>query len=54
MYYRFLYPEKFWKIVNFYYNNGKAFIPWKTAEKLENILRQEAQKQDFIKVVLCR
>lgn len=52
IYYRFCYPEKFWKIVNFYYNSGKAFIPWKNAEKLDNILKQERQKQEFIKVVL--
>lgn len=24
LYYRFAYPEKFWKIVNFYYNTGKG------------------------------
>ena len=27
LYARFLYPEKFWKIANFYYNSGKAWIP---------------------------
>ena len=25
LYYRLAYPEKFWKIVNFYYNSGKAW-----------------------------
>jgi len=52
IYYRFSYPEKFWKIVNFYYNSGKSFIPGKNAEKLEMILQQEKRKQEFIKVVL--
>ena len=41
-----------WKIVNYYYNSGKAFIPGKNAEKLEVILNQEKEKQKFIKVVL--
>ena len=27
--YRLSYPEKLWKIVNFYYNSGKAWIPGK-------------------------
>ncbi len=54
LYYRFSYPEKFWKIVNFYYNRGKAFIPDKNREKLENLLYQEKCKQDFIKMEICR
>lgn len=52
LYYRFCYPEKFWKIVNFYYNRGKAFIPEKNQEKLENLLQQEGKKQDFIQNVV--
>ncbi len=52
LYYRFCYPEKFWKIVNFYYNRGKAFIPGKNQEKLEALLYQEKCKQDFVKMVI--
>ena len=48
LYYRFAYPEKFWKIVNFYYNNGKAWIPGRNREKLENLLRQETEKKAFL------
>ncbi len=44
LYYRFLYPEKFWKIVNFYYNNSKAWISCKNTEKLEKLLQQEEAK----------
>lgn len=29
LFYRLSYPEKLWKIVNFYYNSGKAWIPEK-------------------------
>ncbi len=52
LYYRFLYPEKFWKVVNFYYNSGKAWIPDKNREKLENLLKQETEKQNFLEHVL--
>ena len=46
--YRFLYPEKFWKIVNFYYNNSKAWISCKNTEKLETVLDQEEIKNNLI------
>lgn len=48
LYYRLAYPEKFWKIVNFYYNSGKAWIPGKNQEKLERLIEQEKDKQHFL------
>lgn len=48
LYYRLAYPEKFWKIVNFYYNSGKAWIPGKNQEKLERVIAQEKEKQRFL------
>ena len=48
LYYRLCYPEKFWKIVNFYYNNGKAWIPERNREKLEKLKEQEQAKQNFL------
>lgn len=51
LYYRFAYPEKFWKIVNFYYNSGKAWIPGRNMEKLEKLLAQEKMKQEFLKTI---
>lgn len=48
LYYRFAYPEKFWKIANFYINSGKAWIPDKNAEKLTLILEQENAKSLFL------
>ncbi len=48
LYYRLAYPEKFWKIVNFYYNSGKAWIPGRNQEKLEKLLAQEKEKQLFL------
>ena len=51
LYFRFAYPEKFWKIVNFYYNNGKAWIPGRNMEKIEKLFAQEREKQLFLKSV---
>lgn len=48
LYYRLAYPEKFWKIANFYYNSGKAWIPGKNQEKLEKVIAQEKEKQHFL------
>ena len=48
LYYRMLYPEKFWKIVNFYYNSGKAWIPGRNTEKMEKVLGQEPEKIQFL------
>lgn len=38
---RFRYPEKFWKIVNAYYNAPKCWIPDKNKEKLEKLIALE-------------
>lgn len=48
LYYRFAYPEKFWKIVNFYYNSGKSWIPEKNTEKLKKVIEGEENKQAFL------
>ena len=43
-----LYPEKYWKLVNFYYNGKKTWISEKNYEKLEKIRAQEPDRQKFI------
>ena len=48
LYYRLAYPEKFWKIANFYYNSPKAWIPGRNQEKLEKLIAQEKEKQVFL------
>ncbi len=48
MVYRFAYPEKFWKIANYYFNSKKSFVPEKNMEKLERVLEQENYKENFI------
>lgn len=51
LYYRLAYPEKFWKIANFYYNSRKVWIPERNLEKLNKLLEQERQKQYFLETV---
>lgn len=48
LYYRLSYPEKFWKIVNFYYNSRKTWIPDRNGEKLDKLIKQETEKQQFL------
>lgn len=49
--YRLAYPDKFWKIVNFYYNSRKSRIPDKTVEKLDILVAQEKSRQRLIQVL---
>lgn len=51
LYYRLAYPEKFWKIVNFYYNSHKSWMPGKNLEKLQRVVEQEKEKQNFLTVL---
>lgn len=48
LYYRLAYPEKFWKIVNFYFNSAKSWIPERNSSKLEVLSGQEKEKQAFL------
>ncbi len=43
-----LYPEKFWKITNFYFNNKKSWIPQKNVQKLLTIKEQVENKKKFL------
>lgn len=54
IYYRLSYPEKFWKIVNFYYNTGKSWIPGRNLEKFDILLKQETEKEVFLNTLLRR
>jgi len=42
------YPEKFWKITNFYFNNKKSWIPQKNVQKLLTIKEQVENKKKFL------
>ncbi len=49
---RMKYPEKFWKLANFYYNTNKVWIPGKHMEKLEKFLSQREKRVSFSERVL--
>lgn len=46
-----LYPEKYWKLVNFYYNGKKSWMSAKNFEKLRRICSQEKERLNFLKEV---
>ena len=43
-----LYPEKFWKITNFYYNNKKSWISKRNIQKLTSLQQQSPLKANFL------
>lgn len=49
---RMQYPEKFWKLANYYYNTNKAWIPGKHMEKLEKFLLQREKRVSFSREIL--
>lgn len=44
---RFSYPEKFWKLSNYYYTHKKTWISAKNTEKLQNLLDQKKSWKYF-------
>lgn len=44
----FSYPEKFWKIINYYYNSNKAWYSEKNEDKLKQFQKQEDLRRKFI------
>jgi CotS family spore coat protein len=48
------FPEKFWKVVNQYYNSNKSWIPDKNVEKLNMVYVQQHRKEIFIEKILNR
>ena len=45
---RFAYPEKYWKLANYYYTHNKAWISKKNLEKLERLANQEEKWRNFV------
>lgn len=48
LYILLLYPEKFWKVTNYYYNSKKTWIPQKNVQKLQAISQQASCKKKFL------
>lgn len=49
LYMLLLYPEKYWKQCNFYYNGKKSWMPNKNYEKVLKIQGQESSRVEFLK-----
>lgn len=47
----FLYPEKYWKQMNFYYNSNKAWIPQRSIEKLKKAAQQSQARLQFLDIL---
>ncbi len=48
LYLALLFPEKFWKIANHYYNSHKAWVSGRDIEKLDKVLEQEDARGRFL------
>lgn len=51
LYLLFLFPEKFWKQIDFYYNGKKSWMSLKNYEKLKKIEAQEQDRQKFLREI---
>lgn len=51
LYYLFLYPEKYWKQLNYYYNANKAWTPAKNVEKLRSLKDQQKARGRFLEKI---
>lgn len=51
LYLRLLYPEKYWKIVNHYYNARKTWVSQRDIEKLQRIFEQETKREEFLSML---
>ena len=49
LYYLFLYPEKYWKQINFYYNANKAWVPAKMRGEDQKLEAQQKMREKFIR-----
>lgn len=45
---RFAYPEKYWKLANYYYTHNKAWISGKNVEKLVKLTEQREKWKNFV------
>lgn len=51
LYIRLAYPEKFWKITNYYYNSSKSWVCGRNLEKLNKIIMQNEARERFLNVM---
>lgn len=49
IYIMLLYPEKYWKLMNHYYNKKKSWLSAKSLEKLEDVRNMEKNRERFLR-----
>lgn len=50
---RFAYPEKYWKLANYYFSHNKAWISEKNIEKLKKLVKQKTAWEEFYSFFFC-
>lgn len=45
---RFIYPDKYWKLADYYYTHNKAWISARNTEKLRKLMEQKSRWERFI------
>lgn len=43
----FTYPEKYWKVLNHYYNKNKSYLPDHICDKMKKVYKQQKNKEKF-------
>ena len=51
LYQHLLYPEKYWKIVNHYFNARKTWVSFRDIEKLQRMCEQETKREEFLSML---
>ncbi len=51
LYFSLAYPEKFWKLANHYNNAPKSWLSERNIEKLEKVISQEEQREQFLSLL---
>ena len=51
---RFTYPDKFWKLADYYYTHSKVWISAQSTEKLKNLVSQKERWENFTKECFTR
>lgn len=46
-----MFPEKYWKLMNYYFNHTKAWLPERNLDKLSMIRKQQEQKIKFLDII---
>jgi len=52
LYLRLAYPKKYWKIANHYCSSRKSWVSGRDIEKLEKVMEQEPQREQFLKLLI--